>query len=130
MFRDPLAELLFPELSYRIVGILFQVHNTLPNGYQEKHVQRATAIALTQAGIKFAEQVATNIEFGGTTIGRYFFDFVVEDKIVVELKVGERLTRKDFDQVKHYLQRSGLRLGLLVRFGQKGVKVYRILKPR
>lgn len=130
MTQKPLTELLYPELSYQIVGIFFQVQNFLPNGYQEKHVQRATAIAFTKAGIRFSEQVMTTITFEGKVVGRYFFDFVVEEKIVVEIKVSEKLTKNDFDQVKRYLQRSNLRLGLLARFGQNGVKVYRILKPQ
>ena len=62
-------------------------------------------------------------------IGRYFMDFVVEDKIVLELKVGERLYKKDYDQIKYYLFRTGLDLGLLARFGRNGVRVERVLRP-
>jgi GxxExxY protein len=129
MSEMQIQKLLYPELSYKIVGILFQVHNELPSGYQEKHVQRAVVAVFTKENILFKQQVVTNIEFGGKVIGRYFLDFVVEDKIVLEIKVGEKLSKKDFDQVKQYLKKTGLKLGLLARFGQKGVKVYRILKP-
>lgn len=69
------------------------------------------------------------IEVEGKIVGRYFLDFVIEDKIVLELKVGEKISKRDFDQIKQYLMRSRLRLGLLVRFGRNGVKIYRVLNP-
>jgi GxxExxY protein len=122
-------KLLYPELSYRIVGILFKVQNELPSGYQEKHVQRAVAVSLLKNKIVFRQQVMTTIEYEGRVVGRYLFDFIVGNKIVVELKVSEKLSKKDFDQIKQYLERSDLKLGLLARFGQKGVRVYRVLKP-
>jgi len=110
--------LLYPELSYNIVGILFKVQNDLPAGCQEKHVQRAVAASFSKDRIDFRQQVMTPIEFEGKIIGRYFFDFIVENKIVIELKVGEKLSKKDFDQIKQYLQKSSLKLGLLARFGR------------
>lgn len=126
---EEVQKLLYPELSYQLVGILFCVHNELPSGYQEKHVQRAIATTFNKAGIKFKQQVMVMMEFERKVIGRYFLDFLIEDKIILEIKVGEKLSKKDFDQVKQYLQKTGLKLGLLARFGSKGVKTYRILCP-
>ncbi len=106
--RQSVVPLLFPELSYRIGGILFQVFNELGPGYHEKHVQRAVANALRANGVPFKEQVPAEFEFQGRKIGRYFLDFVVDDKIVLELKVRGRFLRKDFEQLKQYLGRTGL----------------------
>lgn len=122
--------LLYPELSYKINGILFCVFKELGFGYKEKHIQRAVANAFRNAGIEFQEQVMAIIDMQGKVVGRYFLDFVVEGKIVLELKVAERFLRKDYEQVKDYLDRSGLLLGLLARFGKNGVKTERVLRPR
>ncbi len=82
-------ELLYPELSYQITGILFSVHNRfLEEGYQEKHVQRAVAIALTDNRIKFREQIMVPLLFKGKRVGCYFINFAIEDKIVLELKLA------------------------------------------
>lgn len=124
-----IQKLLYPELSYQIVGILFRVQNELGKGYQEKHIQRAVADELIRAEIPFREQVMVTLEFKEKIVGRYFLDFIVSDKIVVELKVCERPLRKDFDQIKQYLYKSGLELGLLACFGRNGVKVYRVVRP-
>ncbi len=129
MVGQPIQQLVHPELSYRIVGILFRAHNELPKGYQEKHVQRTVALFFEKEGLKFKEQAGAVIRIGEKIIGRYFLDFVVDNKIVVELKVGEKLSRKDFDQIKSYLDSTNLELGLLARFSSKGVKVYRVLRP-
>lgn len=121
---------LYPELSYAIGGILFRVFTELGSGYQEKHLQRAVAAAFREANLPFEEQVMSTLEFEGKVIGRYYFDFVVDGKIVLELKVGERFYRQHYDQIKQYLMRSGLKLGLLARFGNHGVVINRILQPR
>lgn len=125
-----IQEFLYPELSYQIVGLLFQVRRELGSGYQEKHVQRAIVIAFNKVGLEFQEQVPAVLEFDGHTVGRYFLDFVVANKIIVELKVCERPSKRDFDQIKQYLVRSKLKLGLLACFGRNGVKIYRVLQPK
>ncbi len=123
------SKVIYPELGYQIYGILFKVFKELQSGYKEKHVQRAVAIALSKTGFKFKEQVKFIIEFGGKIIGCYFLDFIIEEKIVLEIKVAERFYQKDYDQVKDYLFKSGLKLGLLARFGRNGVVIRRILCP-
>ena len=69
------------------------------------------------------------MKFDEKVVGRYFLDFVIDDKIVIELKVGDRLKKQDFDQIKQYLAKTGLKLGLLARFGKNGVTIHRVLKP-
>lgn len=127
--KEETAELFYPELSYRIVGILFQAQNELGDGYQEKHIQRALAVIFDKERIQFKQQVMIPIIIEDKIVGRYFLDFEIENKIILEIKVGEKLSKKDFDQVKQYLLRFNLQLGLLARFGRNGVKIYRILKP-
>lgn len=122
-------KLIYPELSYVICGILYKVRRELGDGCLEKHVQRAVAIALTKNGMIFKQQVMVLMKFEDSVIGRYFLDFLIDNKIILELKVGERLSKKDFDQVKNYLRQADLKLGLLARFGRNGVTIHRVLRP-
>lgn len=119
--------LVCPELSYQIVGILFNVHNDLGFGYQEKYYQKAIALEFKKAGIKFQEQVSLPINFKDQKIGRYFLDFLVENKIVVEIKRHDQFHKRDIQQVYSYLKHFNLQLGILVSFTKNGVYFRRIL---
>lgn len=121
------ADILYPELSYKIVGVLFDVFNDLGYRYQEKYYQRAVAAAFGNLGIKFKEQVLASLEFKGRPIGRYFYDFLVEDRIILELKRGDSFSRSDIQQILGYLTRSSLNLGILARFSSRGLKFRRII---
>ena len=127
--EEQIQKLIYPELSYTLVGILFHIQNKLGKGYKEKHVQRAVALALQERDISYKEQVMSKIEFGNKVIGRYYLDFLIDGIIALELKVGEKLTTQDFTQVKDYLAKTGLALGLIACFSRNGVKIYRVLKP-
>ena len=118
-----------PELSYKIIGILFDVYNELGSGHREYIYERAIASEFGKKGIKFAEQVPTNLTYKGEVIGQYRFDFLVEEKIVLELKQGDRFSRKNFEQVTGYLQSKNLPLGILVNFTSSGVVSKRVLNP-
>ena len=120
-------DLIHPELSYQIVGVLFEVYNTLGSGYQERYYQRALALALKDQNISFREQVYVPLHFKDNKIGNYYLDFLIEDKIVLEIKTDERFSRKNIEQVYGYLRATGLELGILANFTKSGVKFRRIL---
>jgi len=120
-------DLLYPELSYKIVGTLFQVSNKLGGGYLEKYYQKAVAESLKIANLKFVEQVHAPFMFNGVKIGKCFLDFLVDDKIILELKKGNRFFRKDIEQVYSYLKINNLQLGILANFTNHGVETKRIV---
>ena len=121
------TDLLYPELSYKIVGALFEVFNKLGPGYLEKYYQRAIAVSLKEVGLKFKEQLYAPLIFKEVKIGKCFFDFLVEDKIVLELKTGDRFSKKDIEQIHYYLKINKLQLGLLINFTSQCVRFKRIL---
>ena len=121
------TDLIYPELSYKIIGILFEVYNNLGPGYQEKHYERAIALSFQEKGIIFKEQVLIPIRFKNKKIGNYFLDFLIENKIVLEIKKGDRFSKKDIEQVYSYLKAKNLNLGIIANFMTKGVKFKRIL---
>lgn len=114
-------------MSYKIVGVLFDVFNSLGYNYQEKYYQRAIAKSLKDLKINFKEQVHFPVTFKNEKIGSYFADFIIEDKIILEIKRGDRFSRSDIDQTMGYLKRSNLKLGILGRFSSRGLKFKRIL---
>lgn len=122
-----MAELIYPELSYKIMGIIYEVFNELGHGYQEKYYQKAIALRFKKNQIDYAEQLKVDLSFDGQVIGEYFLDFLVENKIVLELKIGDYFYKKDFEQVKGYLKAKKLELGIIVLFTKQGVKSKRIL---
>lgn len=79
-------DLVYPDPSYKIIGVVFDVFNKLGYGYQEKYYQKAIARALKILGILFKEQLPFNIRFKGEIIGRYYLDFLIENKIILEIK--------------------------------------------
>ena len=111
-----MAELVHPELSYKIVGVLFQVHTKLGGKYQEKYYQRAVEVALKEADLSYKKEIAVDLDFNGEKIGKYILDFLIEDKIILELKAIPRFSRDDFRQVMAYLRAKNLKLGILANF--------------
>lgn len=120
-------DLIHPELSYKLVGIAFTVYNELGYGHLEKVYQRAFAKELTFEKIRFREQVAYPVQYKGETIGKGYLDFLVEEKVIIELKRSDIFSRKNIEQVTNYLKLSDLQLALLMHFSKEGVKYKRIL---
>lgn len=120
-------DIVHAQLSYNIVGCAYEVYNELGKGLLEKQYQKAMAIEFSKRGITFQEQVYYPLEYMGEKIAKGFLDFLVENQIVVELKRGEHFSRNNINQVKGYLEFTGLQLGLLIHFGGETVKYKRIL---
>ena len=122
-------DLVEPELSYHIVGALFRAYNGLGPGMQEKHYQRALAKVLCDLRIAFREQVSVPVLFEHQHIGRHITDFVVADRVVLEIKQGDFCSPDHIGQVKRYLAALTLHLGILANFGSQRVVYRRILAP-
>jgi GxxExxY protein len=120
------TKILFPELSYQVMGAIFQVFKELGYGFQEKYYHRALAAVLQNFGIPFRQEVYHPILFRGKIIGRYFIDFIIDNKIALEIKVGREFYPKDWKQLSAYLKATGLPLGILILFTKDGVRFRRI----
>ena len=121
------AQLVYPALSYTIVGILFNVHSTLGNRYPEKVYQLALEKALKKEGISYQREVYMPITYGGEHIGKQFFDFVVDEKVLLEVKAVPRVSIVDFRQVLSYLKHANLKLGILANFRTESLRFHRIV---
>ncbi|RJO59545.1 GxxExxY protein [Candidatus Parcubacteria bacterium] len=120
-------DLVHPELSYKVIGILFEVFNELGPGLQERYYQRAIAVRLKQINLPYAQEVRVSLDFKVVNIGVYYLDFLIENKIILEIKRGNRFLRQNIDQVVGYLKASKKKLGIIANFTNQGVKYKRIL---
>lgn len=121
------SKLVHSELSFKIIGCLYEVSNELGGGYQEKYYQRGVAAIFTKHNLHFAEQVYVPLSVADVKIGAYYLDFLVENLVVVEIKKGNYFSHTNIQQVNSYLKSTGLQLGLLVNFTDRGVRIKRIV---
>ncbi len=122
-----MSELIYKGLSYKIIGIIFKVYNELGYGYQEKYYQRAIALELNKENLNYIQEKEVKLNYENKTIGKYFLDFIIENKIVLELKVANTFHSQDIKQILGYLKASGLQLGILVIITNNGIKYKRII---
>lgn len=120
-------KIIYPELSYKIVGVLFKVHNELGNKYQEKYYQRAIALELTNQHIAFEKEVLVDLMYNNEKIGKYFLDFLIENKIVLEIKATDKFKISDYKQVAAYLKSKNIKLGILANFRTDKITCKRII---
>ncbi|MEK7508948.1 MAG: GxxExxY protein [Patescibacteria group bacterium] len=125
--RGSKNKVVYPELSYKIVGLLFEVWDEIGWSHKEKYIQKAIALAFNNHGIRFKKEVKTDLKYHGDKIGVYFLDFLVEDKIVLEIKKREFFSQQDIKQIYSYLKATDLKLGIIVHFTSRGIRFKRIL---
>ncbi|MEK7502201.1 MAG: GxxExxY protein [Patescibacteria group bacterium] len=125
-----MPEIVERELSYKIMGILFLVHNQLGNRYQEKYYQRAIEEGLKEQEIRYKKEILVDLMFNKVKIGKYFLDFLIEEKIILEVKTVENLKPKDFKQVLAYLTSKNIQLGILANFRSDRLTYKRILNSK
>ena len=121
------GKIIYPELSYQIIGIIFEVFNDLGYGYLEKYYQKALELAFRQARVEFKAQSPYRVKYKGEIIGKNYIDFIINGIIVLEIKKGNRFSKRYFDQVVSYLKVTGMKLAILAHFTSDGVKFKRIL---
>ena len=122
-----MAEILYPELSYNIVGAAMEVHRVLGSGFLEAVYQTALAEEMRRQKLCFREQARLPVAYKGVAVGEYQADFVVEDKIIPELKAVARLLDIHEAQAVHYLAATGLKLAILLNFGSESLEPRRVI---
>ena len=123
-----MSELLYKELTYSIIGAAMEVHCVLGPGYLEAVYQAALAHELTLRGVRFEQFRQLPVAYKGVPVGSYEADFVVEDKVILEIKAVSRLLPQHEAQAQNYLTATGLRLALLLNFGTESLQKQRVIK--
>lgn len=130
MQTDTDEKYLHEELTYKIIGILIKVHNTLGCGFPERIYQRAVAEDLKREGLKVETEKEIKIIYHAKVIGKYKLDLVVEDKIILELKAAITTARIFKDQLISYLKGTPYQVGILANFGTSKLEYYRLFRAK
>jgi len=122
-----MAEIVYKDLSYQIVGLAMEVHKQLGFGFLEKVNENALGILLRRDGLKVQTQHPIVVRFEGEVVGKYYADMLVEEKIILELKVAERISPAHKAQALNYLKGTGLKLAIILNFGPKKLEAHRVV---
>jgi GxxExxY protein len=124
-----MVELKYKIITEKIIGASFEVHKFLGNGFQEVIYQRALTWELSKAGLTFDREIAQKIFYKELSepIGKRRADFIVEGKVLVELKAIIQLEDVHLAQILNYLKAYRLEVGLLINFGSKSLTFKRVV---
>lgn len=127
MIRIKKANILHPELSYKICGLCFEVHNQLGRFRSEKSYSDLLEQFLKRDKVAYLRESALAATFQGEGIRRNIPDFIIDDKVVVDLKAKRLITKEDYYQMKRYLEVAKKELGLIINFRQQYLSPKRVL---
>ncbi|MBM4465943.1 MAG: GxxExxY protein [Chloroflexi bacterium] len=114
------------DITYRINGAAMAVHRRLGPGHKEEVYQRALEAEFEKVGLSFEAQKNLEVYDEGRLVGYYIPDFIVEDKVIVEIKAFATVHQKYLGQVITYLNHTGLAVGLLINFGERSLRPRRV----
>lgn len=119
--------LLHEDLTYKIRGCAYEVARHLGLGFLEKVYERALVHELCSQGIRAQAQIAIPVRYKGALVGDYYADILVENRVVVEIKATRSHLPEHQAQLLNYLRATGLRIGLLINFGQPRLMIKRVI---
>ena len=117
----------YSEITEKIIGCAFKVHSKMGTGYQEIIYQRCLEIELKKAGLSVQTEVEIVIFYDNIEVGKRRVDFLIENRIVVEIKAITTLENVHLAQALNYLEAFKLEVGLLLNFGSKSLEVKRLI---
>lgn len=121
--------LLYEELTGKIIEASFEVVNELGAGFLESVYHQAMLVVLADKGLRVRSQAPISVMFRGQSIGEFYADILVEDKVIVELKAVSALTPAHQAQVINYLKATRIEVGLLINFGRPRLEYKRLHRP-
>ena len=121
------TNIIYRDLSYQIMGAIFEVHKELGPGFVESVYEKALIEEFAKKAIKVETQRVIDVTYKDKKVGVHRLDMVIEGKVVVELKTVERFSTYHTAQMLSYLKASGHKLGILVNFSKAKVEYRRII---
>ena len=122
-----MQEYLYEDITREIIGSAFEVYKKLGYGFLEKVYERALVVELKERSINFEVQKPIRISYKGQNVGDYVADLLVDEKVIVELKVEKEYNPRHEAQLINYLKATGLKVGLLINFGHDKCRPKRIV---
>jgi GxxExxY protein len=123
-----MAEILFKEESFRIIGLCMEIHRTLGMGFKEAVYKDALELELQNHRIPYTREQMFEIVYKGKILPhKYIADLIIQDKIILEVKATSMLADASIAQTINYLKASTLRLGLIINFGEPSLTYKRLV---
>lgn len=120
-------DLIESDLSRKIIAIAFEVYNQLGYGLPERIYQRSFEELLIENKISYSKEKYGKIRFRGKSVGKYFIDFLIDNKIAIELKVRNEIYQTHINQILNYIKSENIKIGLLLAISKKGVLIKRLV---
>jgi len=120
----------YSDITEKIIGCAMKVHQTMRGGYQELIYHNCLSIELKKILLSYRAETELPIFYDGVEVGRRRVDFLVENKIVVEIKAVTELTDVHIAQTLNYLEALNLEVGLLINFGAKSLQFRRLVNNK
>ena len=123
-------DLIYAEECYQIMGIVFEVYKKIGFGHKESFYQKALAKEFRDNGFTFSEQLRYKLKYKEEDLGLYILDFLISEKIILEIKQRNFISSKDINQLYKYLKAMDLKLGIIITFTNEGVRYKRVVNLR
>ena len=120
--------MLHGDITGKILEGCFEVIRELGAGFLESVYEKALLVALRGKGLEVQAQVPMTVQFRGVTVGEFFADILVENKVIVEIKAHKALLPEHQAQLINYLKATGIEVGLLINFGQPKLEFKRLYR--
>ena len=118
---------LYKDLTYKIIGALYEVHRELGSVHKEIIYHKAVSIEFENKSIPFVEEKPIDVRYKGNKIGVYRPDFIIDDKVILEIKVAPMMTKMMQDQAYYYVKGTKYKLVLLANFGTSRLGIKRLI---
>lgn len=120
----------YSEITGVVIGAAMKVHSELGNGFPEIIYHRSLSIELKERGINYVREITIPLYYKGEEIGKRRLDFLVEERVLIELKAVSEINETHYNQVLNYLTAYNLEIGLLLNFGEKSLKFKRFINSK
>ena len=127
MGTDNNVDYIYKDLSYKVIGCVYEVHSELGLVHKEIIYHRALAVEFKNQKIPFTDEKSIIVKYKGKKVGLYRPDFIIDEKIILEIKVAPALTKAMLDQVYFYVRGTKYKLVLLANFGTKKAGIKRLI---
>ena len=107
------------DLTEKIIESFFTVYNRLGYGFLESVYEKAIIIELKAQGVGVLSQVPITVRYKKQEVGKFYADLLIENRVIVELKVSEKIAKEHEYQLRNYLRATDIEVGLLLNFGRK-----------
>ena len=123
-----MAEIIYENESYKIIGACIEVHKELGCGFLEAVYQEALELEFNNKSITYEREKELKIYFKSVELNKkYIADFICFNRIIVEIKALSKLNSEHEAQILNYLKATGIKLGILINFGEKSLKYKRLV---